>query len=378
MRTNSKWHLAILIGIAMLYPGCKEENLTSGDTSGAAISEKKTELATLTVFAGGLNNPRGLKFGPDGYLYVAEGGTGGTTSTAGQCVQVPAPVGPYTGSTTGGRISKISTSGERTTLTDQLPSATGNPASGGSIVGVGDIAFCGTDLYALITAGGCSHGVPSIPTGVAKVNASGTWEMIADLSSFVMANPVKNPEEHDFEPDGDWYSMIDVNGSLYAVEANQGQMVRVTTRGNIKRIIDISASQGHIVPTVVAYWDGNFYVGNLNPFPIVEGSSNIYKITPKGEIEVIAKGFSTILGLDVDKEGNFYVLENTVGAPFPTPELGRITMVSKSGEKKVIASGLSLATGLTIGPDGNLYVSNVGFGPAAIGGGQIIKVELKK
>lgn len=34
--------------------------------------------ATVTVLASGLNNPRGLQFGPDGQLYVAEGGLGGT------------------------------------------------------------------------------------------------------------------------------------------------------------------------------------------------------------------------------------------------------------------------------------------------------------
>ena len=39
-----------------------------------------------------------LAIGPDGALYVAEGGLGGSHSTVGRCRQVPA-VGPYTGST---------------------------------------------------------------------------------------------------------------------------------------------------------------------------------------------------------------------------------------------------------------------------------------
>ena len=49
--------------------------------------------SNVTVKVTGLNSPRGLKFGPDGLLYVAEGGTGGTATTVGMCTQVvPTPV----------------------------------------------------------------------------------------------------------------------------------------------------------------------------------------------------------------------------------------------------------------------------------------------
>src|SRR5688500_14348428 len=65
-------------------------------------------VATVSVWASGLNNPRGLTFGPDGSLYVAEGGIGGTNSTAGLCTQVIPPIGPYTGSNTGARILRVS------------------------------------------------------------------------------------------------------------------------------------------------------------------------------------------------------------------------------------------------------------------------------
>src|SRR5947208_16210034 len=78
--------------------------------------------ANVSVFAQGLQGPRGLRFGPDGSLYVAEAGLGGTNSTAGQCTQVVPPVGPYTGGKTA-RISKVSASGAVTTVASGLPSS---------------------------------------------------------------------------------------------------------------------------------------------------------------------------------------------------------------------------------------------------------------
>ncbi len=50
-----------------------------------------------------------------------------------------------------------------------------------------------------------------------------------------MANPVANPEEDDFEPDGTWYSMTNVNGNLYAVEPNHGELDMITTPGQYKQ-----------------------------------------------------------------------------------------------------------------------------------------------
>ena len=119
-----------------------------------------------------------------------------------------------------------------------------------------------------------------------------------------MANPTANENPGDFEPDGTWYSMVSARGLLYAVEPNHGELDPISAKGVIERVADISANQGHIVPTAVAYHGGHFYVGNLGTFPIIPGASKILKISPGGEVSTFATGFNTILGLVFDDDGN--------------------------------------------------------------------------
>lgn len=350
--------------------------------------------SNVTIVTTGLQGPRGLKFGPDGFLYVAEAGTGGTTDTVGTCPQVSAPVGPYHNGNTS-RISRIDPQGNRTTVASGFPSAVTSQTPP-DIIGVADVAFLHGELYALLSGGGCAHGNATVPSGIAKVDRSnGSWKLIADLSSYVTAHPSAYPDPVDAgrDPDGTFYSLIVHKDRLYAVEANQGEILSVDTDGKVRLDFDVSAAEGHIVPTSLAERDGLFYLGSLSIFPITVDAAQVitlsredryYNFAPGlnpddgkwGKLKLISSkaGFATIISTAFGPDGLLYVFELSAADGYPTPGFGKVVRIRCDGQIEDVATGLSVPTGMTFGPDGNLYVSNLGAAQA--GAGQIVRITI--
>ena len=115
-----------VLTLALVIVSCQKEDVAPTGPAEVSLQTSFSKFNSSTpypvsVFSSGFNNPRGIKFGPDGYLYVAEGGLGGTFSTTGECDAVVSPIGPYTGGMTA-RISKVNHSGGRSTVAENLPS----------------------------------------------------------------------------------------------------------------------------------------------------------------------------------------------------------------------------------------------------------------
>jgi hypothetical protein len=355
----------------------------------ASISAQAQQPSGFKVYATKLDAPRGLRFGADGYLYVAEAGTGGTTSTIGKCPQVPGPVGPYTGGTTG-RISKVSSSGKVTTVASGFPST---QDAQGDLIGVADVAFLDDTLYAVVAGGGCSHGHTGFASGIARVErTTGAWTLIANVGAWLKSHPaaVENPD--DFEPDGTLYSMIPVGEALYTVEPNHGQVLSVSKNGAIGQVIDISASEGHIVPTSIVEYFGQLYVGNLYLFPINPANSRVMVIAngdfdnelapgfgPRQGYHIVDSkaGFTTVVAVDIGPDGLLYALELSAAAGFPGLGQGKVVRVKHSGEIEDVVTGLNVPGGMTFGPDDRLYVSDFSAVPAPkFGAGRILQFDI--
>ncbi|MFN0070969.1 MAG: ScyD/ScyE family protein [Chloroflexota bacterium] len=320
---------------------------------------------TVSVYAEGFLNPRGLAFGADGALYVAEAGTGGRT-------RVVVDTGKRYNIGLSGRISRVATPGQRSDYLTGLPSAF---TSHDDDVGPASLTVLGDSMYLLTAAGGTEVGDPQYNNGVFRMTSDGLVKLL-DLNDFNLTYPsqarLNDPVKVDV-PGGMPWGIATLGNRLYVTEANHEFILEVTADGQARRILEHPHSN-RVFTGISAGPDGWLYVAELGPYPYLEGSGDVIRVSPAGEVEMVAQGLTTPIAATMTREGVLYVLE--FSAPLrQVPNSGRVIRILPSGEHTIIHEKLHFPTAMIMGEDGALYISNSGH-LANKSEGQIVRIKL--
>jgi hypothetical protein len=383
-----------------------------------ATSLASAEPAVSTVMTG-LDSPRGLAFGPQGALYVAEAGRGGAGLEAPFCFS-----GPFGGTRCYGPTGGVSRfwHGIQKRVATGLPSHA-NP-NGSRADGPHDISLLGVGT-AYVTVGlegdptvrdQLAEQVPGIAgfASVARIEPSGEWRYVADLGAYEEANNPDGRLNDDGSPflDSNPYGVLASPGGPLVTDAGGNSLLHVGANGDIS-LLAVFQSRGSTPPrpsgapppfdqltdavptSVVIGPDGAYYVSELTGVPFVDRSANIYRVIP-GEAprlfltdEACLAGFKMLIDLAFDEEGNLYALQYATGALQQTGT-GILVRISpdksasggtcaqyRAGTRTVVLGGpgqfqLAQPTSVAVGPDGALYVSNHGI---SAGGGEVLRAE---
>lgn len=333
--------------------------------AGAGSAQAATYVSS--VYASGLNNPRGLAFGPDGGLYIAEGGTpnfGGPTTE----VQEGTATFGLSGS-----ISRV-LGGTQARIITGLPSLS---TPNGAASGPQDIAFANGVGYVVIGLGadpavrytdlGAAPRAADLATLYSFEGTSVT--RIADLGNFeAFVNPTG--DQIDSNP---YHIAAGPNGVL-VTDAGGNSVVNVTPEGAMSAVATFFSDGPETVPTGVTVGpDGAIYVGELTGFPFTPGSASIFRVdATTGERTLFASGFTTITDIAFGADGTLYALQFAdagllAGGP------GSIQRLNADGSLTTIFGGLIAPTGLEIGADGAFYVTNLSPAPFV---GEVLRIAL--
>ena len=340
-------------------------------SSNRLFAQEATPAASgVTLAASGLANPRGFTWSPDGKIYVALAGSGGTEMSMGMSSSSQQD-GPYFSGMTASVVRIFD--GCPVTVAGGLPSTRG---MSGHDQGPAAVAFLDGELYVLQDATASGQG-DQAPNGVYVVNPDQTIKLVADITDWLHANPVANVPG-DLTTEGEPFAMLAGDGFLWVLESNSGQVLHVHKDGRITRNADLSAN--HPVPTGFALApDGGVYVGFLTSSPYTDGSSKVVHVSAQGAVTDVWTGLTMVTGIAVGADGTLYALEmatgNTTEAPFISPGTGKVVRQTGPDSHEEVVTGLDFPISMAMGPDGALYVGFPAFGgDQALGG--IVSIDL--
>lgn len=361
--------LAVLGVVGLALGGIPVANAHDND-DGDNGDNGDNGAATVEVVATGLDNPRGVAVGPDGAVYVAEAGVGGTAP----CFTSPEGTSCYG---TSGAITRIDDAGQARVLQ-------GMPSHGQK--GTGDLALGPVDLsfghhggmYIALGLGldlDFSKKIPALDPMGALVKArlaNGTWRQVADLAAF----------EDKFNPTGDEEnvnpnSVFTTRTGFVVADAGANDVLKVKRNGHVdvlatfpNRTVD-GQPMDEVPTSAVVGPDGALYVGQLTGFPFPVGGARVYRVDHDG-VDVFATGFTNIIDIAFDEDEDLYVLEMFKNG-FTSGDLtGALTRVDDDGDHELVTDALVAPGGFALHED-HAYISNHAIHADE---GQVVRVEI--
>jgi len=344
---------------------------------------------TVEVVAEGLNSPRGIAVDDDGMIYVAQAGVAGDDCfTVGEGEEASELCFGASGA-----VSMIMDG----VVVDVVSDVTSYTFSAPEFVGPQDVVV-GADgaVYSIVGLGADPADRDELgerATGLGwliEADGAGSYAPVLDVAAYeAEANP------HGEEIDSNPFSIVMTEDGWVISDAGANALLAVDSEGTITTLAVFEDQMAdapdflglpegtqipmQAVPTgVVQGPDGAFYVGELTGFPFAVGMARVWRVMPGEEPEVYAEGFTNIIDLAFDDEGNLFVLEMFAGGLLagnpedPTTFAGHLHMVGADGSvEEVLSEGLIAPSGMAFGPDGTLYISNFGIMP---GMGQVVSV----
>jgi hypothetical protein len=329
---------------------------------------------SVKVLHSGLNNPRGLDRQPGGAILVAEAGKGGS----GPCQPGPEGGDVCVGLT--GSLTRLTRDGRERLI--RLPSHAAPDGSGA--LGPHDVAKDGGTLFATVGLGGDEalregFGPKGRRLGTfVRVTRGGGVRVVADLLEY----------EATHDPAGDGvdsnpYGLLRLADSSVVTDAGGNSLLRVSDRGRVSTIAVFpnrnvpfdggTFSMDAVPTTVVRGPDGAFYVGQLTGFPFPVHGARIFRVVPGQRPTVWARGFTNIIDIAFDPDGNLYVLEITHNGLLSPSPMGALMRLNTDGSRERLLDAF-FPTSLELARGGRRVFMTV-CGVCA-GGGEVWRVDL--